>query len=86
MIRKNMQDYFFTHQPECKFVDDFKSYEVKKVKFSKLVDTENFVAVKSIFIDKNEFLSCDNLITVWEDFERFTTQNKISGNEYQVGS
>lgn len=84
MIRKNMQDYFFTHQPECKFVDDFKSYEVKKVKFSKLKDIENFVAVKSIFIDKNEFLSCDNLITVFEDFERFTTQNKISGNEYPI--
>ena len=29
-------------------------YEVKKVKFSKLKDIENFVAINSIFIDKNE--------------------------------
>ncbi len=84
MIRKNMQDYFFTHQLECKFVDDFKSYEVKKVKFSKAEDTENFVVIKSIFIDKNEFLGFDNLVTVWEDFERFISKNKILGKAYSV--
>ena len=84
MIRKNIQDYFFTHQPKCEFVEDLRKYDVNEVKFSKINDDENYVEIKEIYIDKNAFIQCDNLATVWEDFSRFTNHNKINGNVYPI--
>ncbi len=83
MVRQIFIDDFFNKQPERLFEEDLKKMLVAKIPFFKEAG-EGEISIKGVYLDKGRFAEEENLFSVFEDFERFSTKNGLKGLEFCV--
>ena len=82
MLREVLLDEFFEKQPDLKFVEDLKRYEIPKIKFRETRKGE--VCPQTICLDEGVFASEALLETSFDDFDEFLSANDRKGKEYAV--
>ena len=82
MIREKLIDDFFGNQPERAFETELREFITPEVLFAPL--KTGAIAPKGLYLCKNSFKNENNLLSVWEDFERFGKKNGLLGNNYAI--
>ncbi len=82
MKRQNIIDEYFSNQPERKFINDLKEYEIRKIYAN--APSVNEKTFNGLYIEKGIFASEKNLEVVWADFINFAKANGVDGNTIPI--